>query len=196
MQSAATGLKVLHDRGQRGLPVQRRYRQLPTPALYRRAYARLYRNDGALPPGPTPETAAGMALAKLEAIIAAVRQARYRWRPVRRVVIEKRHATKQRPRGRPSWSDTRLHEVGRALLNAYYEPQFRPCSHGFRPGRGGHTALTAIHETWKGTVWFIEGDIAACFASLDHEILLATLAEQIHDHRFLRLVVHLLQAGY
>jgi group II intron reverse transcriptase/maturase len=137
-----------------------------------------------------------MALAKIEAIIAAVRQERYRWRPVRRVLIEKRHSTKKRPLGLPTWSDKLLQEVVRSLLNAYYEPQFRPCSHGFRPGRGCHTALTAIHETWKGTVWFIEGDIAACFSSLDHEILLATLAEKIHDHRFLRLVAHLLKSGY
>jgi group II intron reverse transcriptase/maturase len=137
-----------------------------------------------------------MALAKIEAIIAAVRQERYRWRPVRRVVIEKRHSTKKRPLGLPSWSDKLLQEVVRSLLNAYYEPQFSQCSHGFRPGRGCHTALTAIHETWKGTVWFIEGDIAACFTSLDHEILLATLAEQIHDSRFLRLVAQLLKAGY
>jgi group II intron reverse transcriptase/maturase len=196
MQSAETVLKVLHDRGQRGLPVQRLFRQLTNPDLYRRAYARLYRKDGALTPGTTPETVDGMALAKIEAIIAAVRQERYRWRPVRRVLIEKRHSTKKRPLGLPSWSDKLLQEVVRSLLSAYYEPQFSPFSHGFRPGRGCHTALTAIHETWKGTVWVIEGDIAACFASLDHKILLATLAEKIHDHRFLRLVAHRLKAGY
>jgi group II intron reverse transcriptase/maturase len=111
-------------------------------------------------------------------------------------LIEKRHSTKKRPLGLPSWSDKLLQEVVRSLLNAYYEPQFSRCSHGFRPGRGCHTALTAIYETWKGTVWFIEGDIAACFSSLDHGILLATLAEKIHDHRFLRLVAQLLKAGY
>jgi group II intron reverse transcriptase/maturase len=196
MQSAETVLKVLHDRGQRRLPVQRLFRQLTNPDLYRRAYARLYRNDGALTPGTTPETVDGMALAKIEAIIAAVRQERYRWRPVRRVLIEKRHSPKKRPLGLPSWSDKLLQEVVRSLLNAYYEPQFSQFSHGFRPGRGCHTALTAMHETWKGTVWFIEGDIAACFTSLDHEILLATLAEKIHDSRFLRLVAQLLKAGY
>jgi retron-type reverse transcriptase len=138
----------------------------------------------------------GMALAKIEAIIAAVRQERYRWRPVRRVLIEKCHSTKKRPLGLPSWSDKLLQEVVRSLLDAYYEPQFSLFSHGFRPGRGCHTALTATHETWKGTVWFIEGNIAACFTSLDHEILLATLAEKIHDSRFLQLVAQLLKAGY
>jgi retron-type reverse transcriptase len=62
-----------------------------------------------------------------------------------------------RPLGVPSWSDKLLQEVVRSLLEAYYEPQFSPCSHGFRPRHGCHTALTAIQETWTGTRWFIEG---------------------------------------
>src|SRR4051812_10174807 len=60
MQSAETVLNVLRQRGQRRLPVQRLYRQLTNPDLYRRAYARLYPNAGALTPGSTPETVDGM----------------------------------------------------------------------------------------------------------------------------------------
>jgi hypothetical protein len=41
----------------------------------------------------------------------------------------------------------------------------------------------------------MEGDSAACVSSLDHAILLAPLAEQLHDSRFLRLVAQLLKAG-
>jgi retron-type reverse transcriptase len=51
----------------------------------------------------------------------------------------------------------------RLLLEAYYEPQFSDHSHGFRPGRGCHTALRKVADTWTGTHWFIEGDIAQCF---------------------------------
>jgi retron-type reverse transcriptase len=69
-------------------------------------------------------------------------------------------------------------------------------SHGFRTGRGCHTALDEIASTWTGTTWFIEGDIADCFGSLDHEVMLAILAERIHDKRFLRLVGDMLRAGY
>ncbi len=47
-----------------------------------------------------------------------------------------------RPLGMPSWSDKLVGEVVRLLLEAYYEPQFSDRSHGFRPGRGCHTALT------------------------------------------------------
>ena len=84
----------------------------------------------------------------------------------------------------------------RLLLEAYYEPQFSDQSHGFRKGRGCHTALREIRNTWVGTTWFIEGDISDCFGSLDHEIMAGILAEKIHDQRFLRLIRHMLKAGY
>jgi group II intron reverse transcriptase/maturase len=86
--------------------------------------------------------------------------------------------------------------VVRLLLEAYYEPGFSDRSHGFRKGRGCHTALREIHNTWTGTTWFIEGDISDCFSSFDHEILLGILAEKIHDQRFLRLIRNMLRAGY
>jgi Reverse transcriptase (RNA-dependent DNA polymerase) len=101
-----------------------------------------------------------------------------------------------RPLGLPSWSDKLVGEVVRLLLEAYYEPRFSGRSHGFRPGRGCHTALSEVVETWKGTHWFIEGDISDCFGSLDHEIMVTILAENIHDGRFLRLIGHMLKAGY
>src|SRR3989442_405335 len=41
-----------------------------------------------------------------------------------------------------------------------------------------------------------QGDISDCFGSFDHEILLRILAERIHDQRFLRLIRHMLKAGY
>ena len=37
------------------------------------------------------------------------------------------------------------------------------------PDRGCHTALSEVAKTWKGTTWFIEGDISDCFGSLDQE---------------------------
>jgi retron-type reverse transcriptase len=68
----------------------------------------------------------------------------------------------------PAWSDKLLQEVIRSLLEAYYEPQFSGLSHGFRPGRGCHTALQEIHRKWHGTVWFIEGDITDCLNAWSH----------------------------
>src|SRR5579864_3883035 len=123
-----------------------------------------------------------MSTAKIDAIIEAVRFERYRWTPVRRTYIPKPNG-KKRPLGIPSWSDKLLQEVIRLILEAYYEPQFSTTSHGFRPHRGCHTALGEIAHKWVGTTWFVEGDIAACFDSLDHMVLLARLREKLHDQR-------------
>jgi group II intron reverse transcriptase/maturase len=125
-----------------------------------------------------------------------MRHERYRFLPARRVYIPKKQGTKMRPLGLPSWTDKLVGEVVRLLLEAYYEPRFSPRSHGFRPGRGCHTALTEVANHWTGTTWFIEGDIADCFGSFDHDVMLSILAEHLHDNRFLRLVRSMLQAGY
>jgi group II intron reverse transcriptase/maturase len=145
--------------------------------------------------GVTAETADGMSLKKIEGIIEALRFERYRWTPARRTYIPKKNG-KLRPLGMPTWSDKLLQEVIRLLLDAYYEPQFSEHSHGFRPKLGCHTALREIYYNWRGTVWFIEGDIRGCFDNLDHPILMSILREKIHDNRFLRLIENLLKAGY
>jgi retron-type reverse transcriptase len=146
-------------------------------------------------PGGSAETADGMSGAKIDAIIEAMRHERYRFAPARRVFIPKKNG-KLRPLGLPSWSDKLVGEVVRLLLEAYYEPQFSDHSHGFRKKRGCHTALREIEYTWTGTTWFIEGDIADCFGSLDHDVMIRILSEKIHDNRFLRLIVNMLKAGY
>jgi len=197
MRDAETVLNVIRDRGIRGLRLDEDvYRQLFNPRLYLRAYSRIYSNAGALTPGVTEETADGMSLAKIERIIEDIRHERFRWTPVRRVYIEKKNSTKKRPLGLPSWADKLVQEVIRSILDAYYEPRFSAHSHGFRPGRGCHTALTEIYRTWKGTKWFIEGDIRGCYDNVDHDILLSILREDIRDNRFLRLMDGLLKAGY
>ena len=157
MQTAEALLEIIHERGKRGLPLERLYRHLFNPELYLRAYGKIYRNDGAMTPGVDAETVDGMSLKKIQAIIEALRYERYRWTPVRRIYIDKKNSSKKRPLGLPTWSDKLLQEVIRSLLEAYYEPQFSDRSHGFRPGRGCHTALWEIQRQWRGTVWFIEG---------------------------------------
>ncbi|MDR2373173.1 MAG: hypothetical protein LBD77_03550 [Bifidobacteriaceae bacterium] len=195
MQDAEVVLAILRDRGRRGLPVDELFRQMFNPSLYLVAWRKLYANKGALTPGATRETADGMSVAKIASIIDAMRSERYRFAPVRRVMIPKKRGG-QRPLGMPSWSDKLVAEVVRLLLEAYWEPQFSDRSHGFRPGRGCHTALREIANTWQGTVWFIEADIKDCFGSIDHDVLLGILAERVCDGRFIELVRRMLKAGY
>jgi len=195
MRTAETILSVIRQRGTQRLPLERVYRLLFNQELYLRAYAKLYPNNGALTPGSTAETVDGMSLAKIDRLIDDVRHERHRWTPVRRVHIPKSNG-KLRPLGLPSWKDKLLQEVIRSILEAYFEPQFSDHSHGFRPNHSCHTALQEIQHTWTGTRWFIEGDIAQYFDTINHTILLKLLSNQIHDERFLRLIRELLSAGY
>src|SRR5215510_13729092 len=195
MRTAETILNIIQDRGRRKLPLEDVYRQLYNPDMYLRAYARIYKNDGALTQGITDETIDGMSQERIAKIIEAIRYEKWQWTPARRVLIPKSNG-KTRPLGIPTGPDKPLQEVVRAILEAYYEPQFCNDSHGFRPNRGCLTALTKIHETWLGTKWFIEGDIKGCFDNIEHAILMNIIRENIKDNRFTRLIEGLLKAGY
>ena len=195
MQQAETVLNVIRERGERGLPLENIYRLIYNRNLYLRAYGRLYSNQGAMIKGITAETVDGMSLAKIDRLIEELRYERFRWTPVRRVNIPKPNG-KTRALGIPTGPDKLLQEVIRMILEAYYEPQFSDRSHGFRPDRGCHTALSEVVTHWTGVRWFVEGDIKGCFDNIDHEVLLSVLGEKLHDNRFLRLLKYLLKAGY
>jgi retron-type reverse transcriptase len=167
MQKADAILGLIGERGKKGLPLEQRvYRLLFNRDLYLMAYGKIYRNKGAMTHGVTDETPDGMSLAKIEAIIEALRYERFQWLPARRTSIPKKNG-KKRPLGMPVWTDKLVQEVLRLILETYYDPQFSDHSHGFRPGRGPHTALREIYYNWRGTTWFIEGDISQCFDKLD-----------------------------
>ncbi len=153
---------IHRDRGQRNLKLERVYRELYNQDRFRACYARLYGNDGAMTPGVTAETVDGMSDDKLSRIIQTLRDGSFAWAPTKRVYIPKRNG-KQRPLGLPTWTDKLVQDVVRSLLEPYYEAKFRDSSHGFRPGRGCHTALQACQKRFQGAVWFIEGDIKGCF---------------------------------
>ncbi len=195
MRNAETILSIIRERGKHGLPVNDVYRLLYQKDLYLRAYGKLYRNEGAMTEGATHETVDGMSLEKIDTIIDALRYERYRWTPVKCIYISKKNG-KLRPLGLPTWSDKLLQEVIRLILDAYYEPQFSVHSHGFRPKRGCHTALQEVIQKGRGTKWFIEGDLTACFDRIDHTILINILKEKFQDNRFIRLISGLLKAGY
>src|SRR5690349_16989612 len=195
MRTADTILGLIKERGNTVLPLERVYKLLYNRNLYLMAYGKIYRNTGAMTHGVTDETPDGMSLAKIDTIIEALRYERFQWLPTRRTYIPKKSG-KKRPLGVPVWTDKLVQEVIRSLLEAYFEPQFSDHSHGFRPNRGCHTALREIYHHWRGVTWFIEGDISQCFDKLDHELLIETLKERIHDGRFTRLIQELLDAGY
>lgn len=189
-------MEIVRRRGERKLSLNRVYRMIRHRDLFLAAYGKLYANKGAMTPGINPEdTVDGMSLARIDRIIGQLAAGTYRWTPVRREYIDKKRGGK-RPIGLPGWNDKLVQEVIHLILEAYYEPRFADSSHGFRPGRGCHTALETIRRTWKGTKWFIEGDIQGCFDNIDHDLLLYIIGRDIHDERFLKLLKGMLKAGY
>ena len=155
MRSAETVLQVIRDRGKRGLLLEEDvYRQLYNPSLYLLAYSRIYKNDGALTQGVTKETADGMSMKKIEAIIEQLRYERFRWTPVRRVEIPKKNG-KKRPLGIPTWTDKLVQEVIRLILEAFYEPQFSNSSHGWPLSING----TKNHAKEFGLLMWFRGEI-------------------------------------
>ncbi len=194
MQTAEQVLQAIRKMGAKRIPLTRVYRCLCNEALFLAAYGKIGRNHGALTPGTDNDTADGMSLQRIRNLIEQLRYERFHVRPARRIHIPKKRGG-SRPLGLPNFSEKLVQEVLRMVLEAYYEPRFRDSSHGFRPGRGCHTALQTIKQRFDGTTWLIEGDIRGAFDTIDHTVLLSILARDIKDGRLLNLIRLHLQAG-
>jgi group II intron reverse transcriptase/maturase len=196
MREDLKAIEIYSERGKEGKELERVYRMLRNRDLFLTAYSNLYANQGALTPGTDPnDTIEGMSVNKIDEIIHHLEAGTYQWKPSKRVYILKKNG-KLRPLGLPGWKDKLLQEAIRILLTAYYEPQFSRHSHGFRPQRGCHTALKEINLEWRGTAWFIQGDIKGCFDNINHDILLEIIGRKIKDNRFIKLLKEMLAAGY
>ena len=173
----------------------RLFRYLLRPDLYFVAYKNLYANQGAGTEGVDKDTADGFSEEKVEQIIERLKNQSYHPKPVRRIHIQKANG-KLRPLGIPTFTDKLVQEGIRLILEAVYEPVFSDYSHGFRPKRSCHTALKDVKHAFRGSRWFVEGDIKGCFDNIHHETLLKCLGKKIKDARFLQVIAAFLKAGY
>ena len=128
----------------------------------------------------------GTSLVSLEKLKDQVCKGGWNWGLTRRV-----HIPRRRPLGIPPLQDRMVQQVLLTILETLYEPLFSANSHGGRPGRSQHTCLKQIRRDFRGTVWYIGGDISKCFDTIDHGVLMDLLRQRIRDHRFLELI----QAG-
>ena len=158
------------------------------------AYQKIASNGGSTTKGSDGRSIDEMSLARIETLIASLKDESYQPHPSRRVHIPKKNG-KTRPLGIPAFEDKLVQEVVRMILEAIYEGHFET-SHGFRPKRSCHTALLHIQKTFSGAKWFIEGDIKGFFDNIDHDVLVGILRERISDDRFIRLIRKFLKAGY
>jgi group II intron reverse transcriptase/maturase len=195
MQNAEQILQALRKMGEKRILLTRVYRCLFSEDLFLAAYDKIARNKGALTRGTENDTVDGMSLKRIHKLIEQLRYERFRFRPSRRIRIPKKSGG-SRPLGIPNFSEKLVQEAMRMMLEAYYEPRFRDSSHGFRPGRGCHTALTRVQRQFRGSTWFIEADIRGAFDNISHQILMDILSRDIRDGRLLNLIQMGLEAGY
>lgn len=174
---------------------ERLYRIFFNEEMYYVAYQRIYAKPGNMTAGADGKTIDQMSLNRIEQLITSLKDESYQPQPSKRVYIPKKNG-KMRPLGVPAFNDKLLQEVVRMILEAIYERQFEKTSHGFRPLRSCHTALSDIQKTFSGVKWFVEGDIKGFFDNINHEILIGILKERIADERFIRLIRKFLNAGY
>ena len=174
---------------------ERLYRILFNEELFYVAYQKIASNGGSTTKGSDGRSIDEMSLARIETLIASLKDESYQPHPSRRVHIPKKNG-KTRPLGIPAFEDKLVQEVVRMILEAIYEGHFETTSHGFRPKRSCHTALLHIQKTFNGAKWFIEGDIKGFFDNIDHDVLVQILRERISDDRFIRLIRKFLKAGY
>ncbi|MCA1678056.1 MAG: group II intron reverse transcriptase/maturase [Actinobacteria bacterium] len=126
----------------------------------------------------------------------AVRLLEGSYRPgvIRRASIPKAGGG-ERGLGIPNVIDRVVCEAVRQVLEPVFEPTFHPSSHGFRPGRGCHTAIEEAKQYLEdGYGWVVDIDLEKFFDRVCHQRLMSRLAQRVGDRRLLVLIGRLLKA--
>lgn len=153
-----------------------------------RAYESIKSKPGNMTPAADSETLDGFGLAWMVKASKDLKAGKYKFSTARRVNIPKPGSSKLRPLGVVSPRDKVILTAVLQVLEPFYERKFLDFSHGFRPGRGCHTALNYIQLRFGSANWAIEGDIARCFDDIDHDILLGILRRDIECDKTVALI--------
>ena len=165
-------------------------------AMLRTAFFALKRDAAAGVDGMTWQDYEADLDRRIEDLRDRVHRGAYRAQPSRRRYIPKPDG-RQRPLAVAALEDKVVQRATTALLNAIYEEEFLGFSYGFRPGRGQHDALDALHVgiDSRKVNHILDADIAGFFDAVSQDWLIRFVEHRIGDPRIIRLIRKWLKAG-
>ena len=170
--------------------------------IYRRenlelAFKRVKRNNGA--PGIDGETVSDFAdrlELNIEFLHERLKTNTYEPSPVRRTEIEKPDGG-IRLLGIPTVKDRVVQQAIVNIIEPIFDPTFHPSSYGYRPKHSQHQAVAKAERFMNkyGLEHVVDMDLSKCFDTLNHEIIIRAVSEQISDGRVLELIKKFLKSG-
>lgn len=115
---------------------------------------------------------------------------------VKRVYIPKPGSKEKRPLGIPTVRDRIVQAAVRQAIEPIFEREFKECSYGFRPGRGGKDALREVVKGLKeGYRYVVDADIEKFFDTIDQNTLMELVERRISDGGIISLIRAFLEQG-